>query len=100
MYLTLSRQRPELVDDLPAFRRHLFLLHRGPLALQSVVDVAHAQVPDGLGVRILHLAGNAEDVHQRIGFLLFVGLGLLRLSLIHTSPSPRDGLLSRMPSSA
>ena len=30
----------------------------------------------------------------------FTGLGLLWLCLLYTSPSPRDGLLSRMPSSA
>ena len=30
----------------------------------------------------------------------YTGNGLLHLCLLYTSPSPRDGLLSRMPSSA
>ena len=54
------------------------LPHGGPFAFQGVVCVAHAQLLDGLCVRVFQLAGNAEDVHQRIGFLLFVGLGLLK----------------------
>ena len=32
--------------------------------------------------------------------VIFVDLALAQICLLYTSPSPRDGLLSRMPSSA
>ena len=47
-----------------------------------------------IGARVL------KEVQARLGFLLDVGLDYLSLCLLYTSPSPRDGLLSRMPSSA
>ena len=40
-------------------------------------------------------SGNA-DAEELIGVMYAMGLGCL----LYTSPSPRDGLLSRMPSSA
>ena len=45
-----------------------------------------------------------EDAHEGVGWLEGVDFGPKRLvcrdCLLYTSPSPRDGLLSRMPSSA
>ena len=44
---------------------------------------------------------NAEGVTDRVGDLVdSTGDALITACLLYTSPSPRDGLLSRMPSSA
>ena len=48
----------------------------------------------------LHLFGAAIAPLAAIGTLLFVMVLALYTCLLYTSPSPRDGLLSRMPSSA
>ena len=48
--------------------------------------------------RILQLdGGDVDDVAPDQQLLVFV---LYQICLLYTSPSPRDGLLSRMPSSA
>ena len=50
-----------------------------------------------------HLQGNIHDFASRQGLLKMIGKRKRLLSyfcLLYTSPSPRDGLLSRMPSSA
>ena len=39
-------------------------------------------------------------VNQRTGQILAIGREAKKICLLYTSPSPRDGLLSRMPSSA
>ena len=56
---------------------------------------------------IAEARSNNEDVGKFVGRILGIsGIGLLALvgivlfCLLYTSPSPRDGLLSRMPSSA
>ena len=58
---------------------------------QSLEDLQCAA--EALGHRMEVLAGDAVDifneVHRKLG-----------ICLLYTSPSPRDGLLSRMPSSA
>ena len=41
-----------------------------------------------------------EMGYNSFGNILFYGLGMYLCCLLYTSPSPRDGLLSRMPSSA
>ena len=41
-----------------------------------------------------------EDEHKKVAQLLNKAGGFFRSCLLYTSPSPRDGLLSRMPSSA
>ena len=46
----------------------------------------------------LHLDRIAEAVERGVDLLIFPELALT--CLLYTSPSPRDGLLSRMPSSA
>ena len=40
------------------------------------------------------------ELEQTVGETLVVTTGSVRACLLYTSPSPRDGLLSRMPSSA
>ena len=68
-----------------------------------------------LGFGLSNHLGRQRGVVQILGKLLAVvdappeeghdglrlgGVGLVRICLLYTSPSPRDGLLSRMPSSA
>ena len=43
---------------------------------------------------------SGDDASQSTGFVSFIGTGIGNSCLLYTSPSPRDGLLSRMPSSA
>ena len=65
------------------------------LALVLLVSAASAQA----AVRIKDIAdikGLREN--QIVGYGLVIGLN--GTCLLYTSPSPRDGLLSRMPSSA
>src|SRR5215469_3976174 len=78
MCLALSCKHPKLVDNIGTFRRHLFGLHYCPLMLQCVVCVADAEFLDSVRIRILQLAGNTKDIHERVCFLLFVSLRLLR----------------------
>ena len=53
----------------------------------------------GKTVLIMELINNVAKAHG--GFSVFAGVGeRTRDCLLYTSPSPRDGLLSRMPSSA
>ena len=59
----------------------------------SVVDAA-LQPPRRAGEDVLLAPAEEAEV------ILAVGQILLALCLLYTSPSPRDGLLSRMPSSA
>ena len=76
----------------------------------AVLDQPHkiygvgGHVLEGIGTGTIY--GTVLDIHKRqvlVHFTVFVvpGLGrnLLSVCLLYTSPSPRDGLLSRMPSS-
>src|SRR6516162_3762551 len=78
MRLGLSCKHPKLVDNIGAFCRHLSSFHRPPLMLHGVVSVADAELLNSIRIRILQLAGNTKDIHERVGLLLFVGLRLLR----------------------
>src|SRR5215469_4665107 len=78
MCLALSCKQPKLVDNLGTFWRHLFFFHCCPLMLQGVVCVANAELLNSIRIRILQLAGNTKNIHERIRFLLLVGLCLLR----------------------
>ena len=52
-----------------------------------------------IGVGAERIVANAGTITGSIGVILR-GNNLSKLCLLYTSPSPRDGLLSRMPSSA
>ena len=58
-------------------------------SLDGIADGRQGSVADGQGVG-LHSADDSAGGRQLLGILC----------LLYTSPSPRDGLLSRMPSSA
>ena len=79
--------------------------------LVSANAMAQILTPETLDAYVLRatLAAEAIDVHTHIlppthGALMLYGIDELLtyhyLCLLYTSPSPRDGLLSRMPSSA
>ena len=42
----------------------------------------------------------SQDIDRAIGLAIERQKALIEICLLYTSPSPRDGLLSRMPSSA
>ena len=69
------------------------------LAPQSAAHATHETTPNGA---LLFLPLCAQRRHKNHIFLISVSLHptLYRSCLLYTSPSPRDGLLSRMPSSA
>ena len=54
----------------------------------------------GLGNAIVDIIVNIEDEFLEINNLEKGSMNLINSCLLYTSPSPRDGLLSRMPSSA
>ena len=64
--------------------------------LQTVLEIA------GVGSTLLFLAlgGLVTLMYALTSPLLYGGFTLPGGCLLYTSPSPRDGLLSRMPSSA
>src|SRR5665647_3250802 len=66
-------------------------VHQGSLAIVGVVSV----VLSGLASAATFLGVDATTIVRSMPFAL-----LLTACLLYTSPSPRDGLLSRMPSSA
>ena len=80
---------------------------------ESLVNGAEIQVSDGINTYDLiefsseNLGSQVQQVEDSLGIEIdfslvdeFLGLPLGTTCLLYTSPSPRDGLLSRMPSSA
>ena len=91
----------------------LFALIAYGMALQwgvmNIINIAQGDlvILGGYITYFMYLSG----IHPALGVIVapaimyFVGVGLYKLvinkvCLLYTSPSPRDGLLSRMPSSA
>ena len=65
----------------------------------QTIDEAYA-IQDNLKLRYLELKDNI-CIGKKIGATSLTAQEVLNMScLLYTSPSPRDGLLSRMPSSA
>ena len=60
---------------------------------------AHAGRPYGIG-KITYRLAESDEVIARTGAVLLTEANQRVSCLLYTSPSPRDGLLSRMPSSA
>ena len=62
----------------------------------------YASVISGCGTKVVATASTAEaDVRKQLGAAGKGGnVNAAQVCLLYTSPSPRDGLLSRMPSSA
>ena len=56
-----------------------------------------------IGLLLMKLFEGADSGLGGIGeliWLILLGLGIISICLLYTSPSPRDATLSRMPSSA
>ena len=74
-----------------------------PLSVMPLGSSVHCvELYAGRGAQMVRSAGASAQVMAKEGD--YVALKLpsteVRLCLLYTSPSPRDGLLSRMPSSA
>ena len=64
-------------------------------ALQALI-VRHQLFVYNLALKMVGNVQDAEDLTQEVFIKMITALSCL----LYTSPSPRDGLLSRMPSSA
>ena len=64
---------------------------RGNLDLTKQIDVLQARIAD---------LESIEETHKKLNQELHKEIWQWKDCLLYTSPSPRDGLLSRMPSSA
>ena len=79
------------------FRRVFLLLYFCILFVPLLQAAEPAFVRESIRARGM---GNAFTAAANDEMLLFYNPAALRSCLLYTSPSPRDGLLSRMPSSA
>ena len=61
---------------------------------------AGVQVQVPVGARDLAMGGSDIAYTKGLSAMYWNPAGLAHICLLYTSPSPRDGLLSRMPSSA
>ena len=82
------------VDDMPAVMELVTELAIFEKAADQVTNTVEQLTADGFGEHPLFETVLAEDDG------IIVGMSLYYFCLLYTSPSPRDGLLSRMPSSA
>ena len=81
-------------------RRKFLKTSLSGLALATLPGISFAQSnPDVvvIGAGAAGLSASAELMRRGISFVCIEGMNSC---LLYTSPSPRDGLLSRMPSSA
>ena len=81
--------------------QHVLVMYAGAVAVPLIIGRALKLPPEDVAFLIsadLFACGIATLV-QCLGFP-GVGIRLPVICLLYTSPSPRDGLLSRMPSSA
>ena len=76
----------------------------GRVVHQSGVKInplAHSALPDTEGSVIRNLMERIDELENQVmGFQEIFKDSNIEICLLYTSPSPRDGLLSRMPSSA
>ena len=79
-------------SDLPA-HAEIVIIGAGFTGLSAAITLARA----GRDVVVIEKGNIGEAASARNGGITS---GNLRYCLLYTSPSPRDGLLSRMPSSA
>ena len=70
--------------------------------MNELTDILGVKLPDG--IKIYHATNNSKRVKENSIFFALKGINCHGSKyidcLLYTSPSPRDGLLSRMPSSA
>ena len=86
-----ASRRPEKIVDAPA-SVSVISARKIANSSEAIDPIRHLMnVP---GVTVANYTANSMNIEMRSGN------GLLGTCLLYTSPSPRDGLLSRMPSSA
>ena len=80
---------------------------KAQFALENGADYAINYSSEDILTRVMELVGGADVVYDPVGGEAFSASlrcinfeGRIIICLLYTSPSPRDGLLSRMPSSA
>ena len=79
-------------------RRMIVVAFGGPEVVELRTTEDRPPSRDRVRVRVTHASlGSTDALARRGGYLLQPRPGFC---LLYTSPSPRDGLLSRMPSSA
>ena len=94
----LTAQRALSDPAIPAAGRALLETHRGAYLLGSVVADAHGLA--GLKREDTHFYSFDKPMEDHPWRVMLARFPILQTCLLYTSPSPRDGLLSRMPSSA
>ena len=77
----------------------------GPAALPNeVLEQLKSEIPDwqGKGLSVMEMSHRSKEFVEiaETAKQDFIDLMEINTCLLYTSPSPRDGLLSRMPSSA
>ena len=70
------------------------------MGIQRFFNYEMGKKGDAAAIEVYSSALKIQFVCALIIFVLFETIGLWYVCLLYTSPSPRDGLLSRMPSSA
>ena len=72
--------------------------------MDLVVELMLLRRPQARGqyqaVQVIKARHVAELEQVKVDFTILENVKLVHICLLYTSPSPRDGLLSRMPSSA
>ena len=87
----------EIVDDTGQFVIRVNATFRGAQSRRYSADVPATLPP---GYYIFAMYRDSNDALRATGEFYWNGTDVLSACLLYTSPSPRDGLLSRMPSSA
>ena len=86
MERTITKEKIRFGGREPLFTQKELLLLTGPLLVEQLLEVT---------------VGMADTMMvSRCGEAAISGVSLVDICLLYTSPSPRDGLLARMPSSA
>ena len=74
------------------YRHHLSMLGWGAKQMRKIAKQNVAKITRSARLEVMHDA--RKEAYGRLSSIMS------RVCLLYTSPSPRDGLLSRMPSSA
>ena len=71
-----------------------------PTDTRPMPNAADKAALKAIVTRVIQTCPSLQDTAREVAGDLLKKHGLTNLCLLYTSPSPRDGLLSRMPSSA
>ena len=71
-----------------------------PNAARDLISGTSSGSFGGVGGAVGQMSSTANSMRQAAGAMSSTAVSMTKTCLLYTSPSPRDGLLSRMPSSA